>query len=113
MTSTRISSHIKAPRAAVYRALFEPQAVAAWRVPDGMTSTAVDRLYERGLVTRTGQRTDRRVRLVDLTLKRALSYRADVQRAYKQRSCLISASDFLLERLGTTRAKLTHSPKRN
>jgi hypothetical protein len=48
MASTCISSHIKAPRAAVYRALLEPQAVAAWRVPAGMTSTAVDRLYERG-----------------------------------------------------------------
>jgi uncharacterized protein YndB with AHSA1/START domain len=39
MGSTSISCHIKAPRAAVYRALLDPQAVAAWRVPDGMTST--------------------------------------------------------------------------
>jgi uncharacterized protein YndB with AHSA1/START domain len=39
MASTCISSHIKALRAAVYRALLDPQAVAAWRVPDGMTST--------------------------------------------------------------------------
>jgi MarR family transcriptional regulator, 2-MHQ and catechol-resistance regulon repressor len=35
----------------------------------GSISTAVDRLYERGFVTRTEQGTDRRVRLVDLTLK--------------------------------------------
>jgi DNA-binding transcriptional ArsR family regulator len=35
----------------------------------GSISTAVDRLYERGLVTRTEDGTDRRVRLVDLTRK--------------------------------------------
>ncbi|HKU65783.1 MAG TPA: SRPBCC domain-containing protein [Rhizomicrobium sp.] len=38
MTATRIRCHINAPRAAVYRALLDPIAVAAWRVPDGMTS---------------------------------------------------------------------------
>lgn len=30
--------HIKAPRAAVYRALLDPAAIAQWRVPDGMSS---------------------------------------------------------------------------
>ena len=35
----------------------------------GSISTAVDRLYEKGLVTRTESGTDRRVRVVDLTLK--------------------------------------------
>ena len=30
--------HINAPRAAVYRALLDAQAVATWMVPDGMTS---------------------------------------------------------------------------
>jgi uncharacterized protein YndB with AHSA1/START domain len=38
MGSTRISRHINAPRAAVYRALLDPLAVAKWKVPDGMTS---------------------------------------------------------------------------
>ena len=38
MSSTCISRHIDAPRAAVYRALLDPHAVAAWRVPTGMTS---------------------------------------------------------------------------
>jgi uncharacterized protein YndB with AHSA1/START domain len=37
-TSTRIIRHINAPRAAVYRALLDAQAVAAWMAPDGMTS---------------------------------------------------------------------------
>lgn len=37
MSSTRVSHHIKAPRAAVYRALLDPLAVARWKVPDGMT----------------------------------------------------------------------------
>jgi uncharacterized protein YndB with AHSA1/START domain len=36
MTSTRISRHIAAPRAAVYRALIDPGAVARWKVPRGM-----------------------------------------------------------------------------
>jgi uncharacterized protein YndB with AHSA1/START domain len=36
--STRLSQHVSAPRAAVYRALLDPQAVATWMVPDGMTS---------------------------------------------------------------------------
>lgn len=36
--STRVSWHVNAPRAAVYRALLDADAVAGWRVPDGMTS---------------------------------------------------------------------------
>jgi uncharacterized protein YndB with AHSA1/START domain len=38
MRSTRISRHIRAPRAAVYRALLDEDAVARWKVPTGMTS---------------------------------------------------------------------------
>ncbi len=38
MSSTRVSQHVKAPRAAVYRALLDPRAVATWMVPTGMTS---------------------------------------------------------------------------
>ena len=37
MSSTRILRYIKAPRAAVYRALLDPYAIAKWKVPDGMT----------------------------------------------------------------------------
>lgn len=36
--STRVSQHIRAPRAAVYRALLDAEAVAAWRVPAGMSA---------------------------------------------------------------------------
>ncbi|HEX8703264.1 MAG TPA: SRPBCC family protein [Myxococcaceae bacterium] len=38
MSSTRISRHVKAPRAKVYRALLNAHAVAQWMVPPGMTS---------------------------------------------------------------------------
>lgn len=38
MHSTRISRHVNAPRDAVYHALLDPDAVAKWMVPDGMTS---------------------------------------------------------------------------
>jgi uncharacterized protein YndB with AHSA1/START domain len=38
--STRVSRIIKAPRLAVYRACIDPQALAAWRAPDGMTAPA-------------------------------------------------------------------------
>src|SRR5436309_14768568 len=38
MYSTRVSQHVEAPRPAVYRALLDAEAVAAWRVPAGMTS---------------------------------------------------------------------------
>jgi uncharacterized protein YndB with AHSA1/START domain len=38
MTTTRSSRHIRAPRAAVYRALLDADAVQQWMVPDGMTS---------------------------------------------------------------------------
>jgi uncharacterized protein YndB with AHSA1/START domain len=38
MRSTRISHHINAPRAAVYRALVDAHAIAKWKVPDGMTA---------------------------------------------------------------------------
>ena len=37
MTTTRVSRRIRAPRAAVYRALVDPDAVARWRFPTGMT----------------------------------------------------------------------------
>ena len=36
--SMRVSRHVKAPRSAVYRALLDADAIARWRVPDGMTS---------------------------------------------------------------------------
>ncbi|WP_164003001.1 SRPBCC family protein [Pyxidicoccus caerfyrddinensis] len=38
MSSTRIRRHVNAPRASVYRALLDAQAVQTWMVPDGMTS---------------------------------------------------------------------------
>ncbi len=38
MSSTRISRHVNAPRAMVYRALLDARAVATWMVPTGMTS---------------------------------------------------------------------------
>jgi uncharacterized protein YndB with AHSA1/START domain len=38
MSPQRITRRINAPPAAVYRALLDRVAVAAWRVPDGMTS---------------------------------------------------------------------------
>ncbi|MFI5658770.1 SRPBCC family protein [Streptomyces sp. NPDC051684] len=38
MYSTELSQHVNAPRAAVYRALIDADAVAHWRVPAGMTS---------------------------------------------------------------------------
>ena len=36
--STRISRHVNAPRAKVYRALLDAYAVETWMVPNGMTS---------------------------------------------------------------------------
>jgi uncharacterized protein YndB with AHSA1/START domain len=38
VTSTRISRHVNASRADVYRALLDARAVATWMVPTGMTS---------------------------------------------------------------------------
>lgn len=38
MSSTRVSWHVQAPRAIVYRALLDARAVATWMVPTGMTS---------------------------------------------------------------------------
>ncbi|MER6686640.1 SRPBCC domain-containing protein [Streptomyces olivaceoviridis] len=38
MYTTRVTRHVAAPPHAVYRALTDPQAVAAWRVPAGMTA---------------------------------------------------------------------------
>src|SRR5881296_3267899 len=42
MSSTRISRHVNAPRASVYRALLDARAVARWMVPTGMTSHVHD-----------------------------------------------------------------------
>jgi uncharacterized protein YndB with AHSA1/START domain len=38
MTATRVSRHLRAPRAAVYRALVDAEAIARWKVPSGMTA---------------------------------------------------------------------------
>ncbi len=38
MSATRISRHVNAPRADVYRALLDARAAATWMVPAGMTS---------------------------------------------------------------------------
>ncbi|MER6156503.1 SRPBCC domain-containing protein [Streptomyces sp. NPDC001868] len=38
MYSTRVSRHVKASRADVYRALLDADAIARWRVPSGMSS---------------------------------------------------------------------------
>ena len=38
MYSAQVSRHVQAPPSAVYRALLEADAIARWRVPDGMTS---------------------------------------------------------------------------
>jgi uncharacterized protein YndB with AHSA1/START domain len=39
MYSMRVLAHVAAPRSAVYRALLDADAVASWRVPEGMRST--------------------------------------------------------------------------
>ena len=38
MSATRVSHHVNAPRASVYRALLDADAVATWMVPTGMSS---------------------------------------------------------------------------
>lgn len=38
MASTRTKCHVNASPAVVYRALIDAEAIARWRVPDGMTS---------------------------------------------------------------------------
>jgi uncharacterized protein YndB with AHSA1/START domain len=38
MYTTRVGQHVRAPRSAVYHALLDAEAIAQWRVPDGMTS---------------------------------------------------------------------------
>ncbi|MGH8945478.1 MAG: SRPBCC family protein [Acidimicrobiia bacterium] len=38
MVTTRVTRHIRAPRASVYRALLDPEMVQQWMVPDHMTS---------------------------------------------------------------------------
>ncbi|MFF9029994.1 SRPBCC domain-containing protein [Streptomyces iakyrus] len=37
MYTSRVSGHVDAPRAAVYRALVSAESIARWRVPDGMS----------------------------------------------------------------------------
>lgn len=36
--STKVSRIVRAPRRAIYRACLDPDALASWRVPDGMTA---------------------------------------------------------------------------
>jgi uncharacterized protein YndB with AHSA1/START domain len=67
---TVVTRHVRAPRAAVYRALLDPQAVQQWMVPDGMTSEvhvlephvggriSVTLTYDEGSAGKTSARTD-------------------------------------------------------
>jgi uncharacterized protein YndB with AHSA1/START domain len=43
VSTTRVSALLRAPRAAVYRALTDPALIARWRFPDGMTSVVEPR----------------------------------------------------------------------
>lgn len=43
MSTTRVSALLPAPRAAVYRAITDPELIGRWRFPEGMRS-AVERL---------------------------------------------------------------------
>jgi uncharacterized protein YndB with AHSA1/START domain len=43
VSTTRASAQLRAPRAAVYRALTDPALIARWRFPDGMTSVVQPR----------------------------------------------------------------------
>jgi uncharacterized protein YndB with AHSA1/START domain len=36
MGSTRVSRHVNAPRAVIYRALIDPRAAATWKVPTAL-----------------------------------------------------------------------------
>ena len=38
MNSSRVRRHVKAPRARVYAALVDAEAIAQWKVPEGMTA---------------------------------------------------------------------------
>ncbi|MFI6497666.1 SRPBCC domain-containing protein [Nonomuraea typhae] len=38
MHTTQVSRLVRAPRPVIYRALLDPEAIAAWRVPEGMSS---------------------------------------------------------------------------
>ncbi|QNN53952.1 SRPBCC family protein [Nocardioides mesophilus] len=42
MGTTRVSRHLAAPRSQVYAALIDPEAVARWKVPAGMTCVVHD-----------------------------------------------------------------------
>jgi uncharacterized protein YndB with AHSA1/START domain len=58
MSTTRVSALLRAPRAAVYRALTDPTLIGRWRFPDGMTSV-VELLEDGGFrVTLTYEATD-------------------------------------------------------
>jgi hypothetical protein len=46
MSATYVSQHVKAPRAAVYRALLDADAVAMWMVPDADGGTDIHAVHE-------------------------------------------------------------------
>jgi uncharacterized protein YndB with AHSA1/START domain len=59
VSTTRVSAVLRAPRAAVYRALTDPATIARWRFPDGMRSV-VEAQPDGGFrVTLTYEATDR------------------------------------------------------
>jgi hypothetical protein len=86
MSSTRIRRHLNAPRATVYCALLDPQAIAKWKVPEGMTchvhefdareggSFRISLTYDQSTVAPNGSTLDR---LAILTIIRSPSYRLD------------------------------------
>lgn len=72
MSTLRVSRVLGAPRAAVYRALTEPEMIARWRFPDGMTSVVEPQCDGRFRVTLTYAAADDRGK----TTARSDAYRA-------------------------------------
>jgi uncharacterized protein YndB with AHSA1/START domain len=58
VSTTRVSVPLRAPRAAVYRALTDPATIARWRFPDGMTSVVEPQVDGGFLVTLTYEAPD-------------------------------------------------------
>jgi uncharacterized protein YndB with AHSA1/START domain len=122
MSSTRITRHIKAPCASVYRALLDPEAVAAWKVPDGMTSEIhefdareggrlrLSLTYDEGAGTgKTNARTDTyHGRFVKLVPDRSVIQETEFETSNPDMMGVMTETITLIDRDGGTDVVLVH-----
>jgi uncharacterized protein YndB with AHSA1/START domain len=121
MATTELTRHVRAPREAVYHALLDPDSVASWKVPNGMTSRVhafepeeggffrVSLTYVGGGAGKTTERTDTyHGRFVKLVPNELVVAQIEFETTNPNLRGIMTETLFLQDEGAGTRVSLTH-----